>query len=209
MAISYPIDFPTNVSAARISLTAQTNHGRTMSAFSFNQSVQKNDGTMWGLEVSLPPMKREDAEQWIAFLLTLNGVYGTFWYQIPTWKTPRGTPSGTPVLAGIAADSHIRNVGQSLKTTGWTPSTFSVLKKGDMIQIGNRLFKVLLDVDADGTGAATIEVWPKQLSDLADGTSIITSNAKGLFRLAQGDFTLCNIDEAGICSMSFSAIEAI
>lgn len=86
-----------------------------------------------------------------------------------------GAHGGTPLVNGAS------QTGSSLVTDGWTTST-AILKKGDIItlagvnglnpqnraSIGVRQFVVTADVSSDGTGNATIPVYP----------SIVTSGAR-------------------------------
>ena len=59
--------------------------------------------------------------------------------------------------------AHAVNVN-SLITDGWTPSQTGILLTGDYIQLGtglaSRLHKVLADVNSDGGGNATFDIWP-------------------------------------------------
>lgn len=78
MAISYPLDMPTNVAPRVVTMSAAYAVSISQSPFTFAQQVQQFDGDMWRASVQLPPMDRADAEQWIAFLLKLKGQRGTF-----------------------------------------------------------------------------------------------------------------------------------
>lgn len=202
MAISYPLSLPTVKSAARISLSATTAVVISRSPSSYAQQVQKFSGQMWRAEVTLPAMAREDAEQFISFLLKLNGKEGTFLLGDLSAKTPRGTAGGTPLVNGA------NQTGQTLVTDGWSNSQ-TVLKAGDYIQIGQRLYKVLDDVTSDGSGNATFSIWPRLRESPSDNATIITSNCVGLFRLADSDYQILSASADKIYSVSFSAEEAI
>jgi hypothetical protein len=78
-------------------------------------------------------------------------------------------------------------MSQSLITTGWTASRSGLLLPGDYIQIGYRLHRVLDTVNSDSSGNATFEIWPSLREVVPTSTSIVTSNTKGLFRLAGND----------------------
>jgi hypothetical protein len=71
-----------------------------------------------------------------------------------------------------------------------------------------QLFKVLADVDTDGSGQATIDVWPDVRATISTGTSVYFESAKGVFRLASNESAF-SINEASIYGISFGAIEAI
>lgn len=133
-----------------------------------------------GARISVPPMARADAEEWVASLLSLNGKEGSFYLGDPANKTPRGSPSGTPLVKGAS------QTGQDLITDGWTISITNILRKGDWIQIGtgssSRLHKMLLNANSDGLGESTLTLWP-DLRAPADNAAIITSSPVGVFEL--------------------------
>jgi hypothetical protein len=206
MTISYPLSIPTNKGLARIRLTANNVVGVSQSPFTAKQQVYKYTGQFWEAEISLPPMKREDAEYWISFLLKLNGAYGTFLLGDPNGGTARGIATGTPLVNGAS------QTGNSLITDGWTPSQTGILKAGDYIQLGSaataQLYKVLDDVNSDGSGNATLTLWPDLRSAPADDAAITVSNPKGVFRLSSGSQSW-DINEATFYGMTFAAREAL
>lgn len=209
MAISYPLTFPTATGVARINLRAVNAVAISESPFTFKQQVVAHTGQRWEAEVSIPPIKRETAEVWVSFLVSLQGVKGTFLMGDPIAATPRGSASsapGTPVVNG--ADQ----TGDSLTIDGCPASATGYLKAGDYIQLGGgsaaTLHKVLQDVNTNGAGQATLDLWPYIRNAPADDATVIVSNAKGLFRLGsnQTDWT---IGEAALYGITFPAIEAI
>lgn len=206
MAISYPLALPTTTGIAKIRISANNVVGVSQSPFTSKQQVYKFSGQFWEAEISLPPMKRADAEYWISFLLKLNGSYGTFLLGDPNGATARGVATGTPLVKGAS------QTGSELITDGWTTSTTGILKAGDYIQLGSgsvaKLHKVLDDVDSNSSGEATLNLWPDLRSAPSDNAAIIVSGAKGLFRLStnQQDW---DVNEASIYGMTFPAREAL
>lgn len=206
MAISYPLALPTTTGIAKIRISANNVVGVSQSPFTSKQQVYKFSGQFWEAEISLPPMKRADAEYWISFLLKLNGSYGTFLLGDPNGATARGVATGTPLVKGAS------QTGSELITDGWTPDTTGILKAGDYIQLGSgssaKLHKVLDDVNSDSSGDATLTLWPDLRSAPSDNSAITVSGAKGLFRLStnQQDW---DVNEASIYGMTFPAREAL
>lgn len=184
MTITFPLSLPTTKDPARVRWGYQTAVQKTESIFTFQNQVQKLQGQRWTAEVSLPAMTRAESEDWQAFLLSLNGAQGTFLLGDPLGATPRGVATGTPLVKGAS------QMGQSLITDGWTVSTNNILRAGDYIQLGTgltaRLFKVLQNVNSDGLGEATLDVFPEinALTTPADNAAIVVNSAKGLFRLS-------------------------
>lgn len=147
-------------------------------------------------------MERADAEEWIAFLAKLNGPEGTFYIGDPDGQTPRGTGGGTPLVNGAS------QTGQDLITDGWNLSE-AVLKAGDYIQIDDNLYKVLEDVTSDGSGNATISLFPKVRTAHANNASITTTNTKGLFRLNTKKASEWSANDLRHYTITFSGIEAL
>jgi len=206
MAISYPLSLPTAAGIAKVRLTANSIVGISSSPFTAKQQVYKYPGQFWEADITLPPMKRVDAEYWISFLLKLGGSYGTFLLGDPNAATPRGVATGTPLVNGAS------QTGQELVTDGWTTSTTGILKAGDYIQLGSassaQLYKVLDDVNSNGSGQATLTIYPDLRSSPSDNATITVSNAKGVFRLANGQ-QAWDINEASIYGITFPAREAL
>jgi hypothetical protein len=206
MAVTYPLALPTVTGLAKIRISANNVVGVSMSPFTAKQQVYKYTGQFWEAEISLPPMKRADAEYWISFLLKLNGSYGTFLLGDPNGATARGVATGTPLVKGAS------QTGSELITDGWTTSTTGILKAGDYIQIGGgaaaKLHKVLDDVNSNSSGEATLTLWPDLRSAPSDNAAIVVSGAKGVFRLStnQSDW---DVNEASIYGMTFPAREAL
>lgn len=202
-AISFPLAMPTNVSPRRVSFRAMNSIALTSSAFTYAQQVQSNNADLWIIDVTLPPMVRERAEEWIAFLLTLQGQLGTFLIGDPLGAAPRGVATGTPLVKDGM------QTGRMLTTKGWTPSIAGILKAGDWIQIGQRGHKVLRDVNSDTTGDAILDIWPKLREVPAEDDPIITEDVKILARLTSSNYEIWNADETLAYGLTFSAIEAI
>ena len=206
MAISYPRDLPTNIGFAQVTLRAVNQTAMTMSPFTYKQQIYNHSGQRWEAECQVPPLKRDDAEEWIAWLLSLNGRAETFLMGDPLGATARGTLGGTPVVNGDD------QVGNSLTIDGCSNSITNWLKAGDYVQLGSAstatLHKILQSVNTNASGQATLDIWPSMRTAPADGSTIVTSNAVGRFRLNSGqqDWTINNISSYGI---TFAAVEAI
>lgn len=194
MAINYPLTLPTHTGVRGINLRAINAVQMTQSEFTFSTKIQVLSGQMWAADLTLPPMKRVDAEQWVAFLISLRGHYGTFLLGDTASSTIRGTAT-TVSISGISGSSSVTAVSDG------------TLLAGDMIQIGNgsdaTLHKVLVDLD----GSGTLEIWPALRKDRVSA-SVTLSCAKGNFRLSSNEAEW-SVNEAAIYGISFSAMEAI
>jgi hypothetical protein len=209
MAITYPLAFPTHTGVSGVNLVARNVIGLTSSPFTLATQVHKFQGARWEADISLPLMKREDAEIWIAFFMKLYGSVGSFLLGDPNGATPRGsaaTAAGTPVVNGAS------QTGNELDVDGLPASASGYLKAGDYIQLGSgstaRLYKVLDDVNSNASGEATITLWPDLRSSPSDGAAIVVSDAKGVFQLST-PITNWQINNAGFYQMSFGAVEKL
>jgi hypothetical protein len=206
MTITYPLTLPSHTGIRGIELRATNAVAYSRSPFTFAGQAFAYPGQMWQADVTLPPMKRADAEQWIAWLVSLRGQLGTFLLGDPLGQTARGVATGTPLVNG--ADQ----TGGSLVIDGATNSVTGWLKAGDYIQLGSngssRLHKVLTDANSDGSGNVTLDIWPSIRTAPADNAAVVVSNTVGLWRLS-GNESSWSINEASIYGISFSAMEAV
>jgi hypothetical protein len=209
MAITYPLSTPTNKTIASITLVARNVIGVSTSPFNFKQQVYQYSGQRWEADITLPRMAREDAEQWVAFLMSLYGQKGTFLLGDPLGGTARGsasTAAGTPVVNGAS------QTGGTLNIDGLPASATGYLKAGDYIQLGSaatsQLYKVLADADSNSSGEASLDIYPNLRSSPADGATVVVSNAKGLFRLASNE-TSWNINNLAFYGITFGAVESL
>jgi hypothetical protein len=136
----------------------------TTSPFSQQQQVYDWQAGMLEGSVSWAPLMRSEISPLLAFIAALHGVSNVFQMGDPLGKSPLGTPSGTPLVNGSGQS------GFSLATKGWTAGAPNVLLAGDWIQIGYRLYQATASVTADGSGNATIPIWPQLRSDNWGGT---------------------------------------
>lgn len=205
MAITYPLSLPSG-GFASINLRAVNAVAYSQSPFTYSGQVHAYAGQMWEADISLPPMQRAVAEEWIAFLVSLRGRFGTFLMGDPAGRAPRGSAGGTPLVAGAGQTGQTLNIdGATAGQTGW-------LRAGDYIQLGAAgtatLHKVLADADSDGSGNVALDIWPGVRTSPADNAAVTVSNTVGRWRLSD-NMTEWNIGLAHIYGLQFSAMEAI
>jgi hypothetical protein len=208
MAISYPLALPTHTGIAQIELRATNAVAYSRSPFTFAGQAHAYAGKAWQADVTLPSMKREDAERWVAWLISLKGQLGTFYLGDPAATTPLGSARDTDTILVDGAVSS----GDTIAIDSAPASQTDYLKAGDYMEIGTgvnrQLFKVLNDVDTDGTGSATVDVWPNVRTSIADGAAVTVQSSQGIFRLASNEQSF-SINEASIYGITFGAIEAV
>ncbi len=231
MAITYPLTAPTAaIGPENISFRLVTADAISGSPFTFKQQVINLGGSRWEISISIPPVNRDTAEVWIAFLLSLKGRQGTFLLGDPMAATSMGayglplstyntlqldfstqvygfTPySLTPKIDGSS------QLGDSVDIKGLPISNSEVFKPGDYIQIGlgssATLHKVLTTTASDEDGKATVDIAPALRRPSVDGTDILVVSPKGVFRLKSNE-TEWSIDKASRYGISFDAVEAL
>lgn len=209
MAISYPRAMPTP-DIAEITLHVRDAIGLVPSPFTYQAETQDFGGQCWEADVFYPPMRRggsasAEAEEVVAWLVSLRGMLGTFLMGDPYGATPRGTWAGTPQVAG----AHSAGAAE-LALDGFTAG--ATVKMGDYLNTGSgsttHLYKVLADGTANGSGQLTVDIWPHLRTSLADNDAIVKSAAKGLWRLASNQRSW-SIRQASVYGIRFSCVEAL
>lgn len=205
MTITYPVAFPTQPGIKVSKFTMDDAVAMSESPFSFEQQVYEHQGKRWMVEITMPVMKRLTAGAFIARMAQLKGMKGTFLLGDPDARTPQGVATGTPLVNGGT------QVGDTLVTDGWTHSVTGILLAGDYIQLGSgstqRMHILTSDANSDGSGNATLSIWPTLRGSPADDAAIVTSNCMTQFRLDKPFNWSAN--EASTYSITFSATEAL
>ena len=208
MAISYPLTMPTHTGIRSVELRVTNSVAYSRSPFTFSGQAHAYAGKAWQADITLPPMKRTNAEQWIAFLLSLKGQFGTFYLGDPRACTPLGSARDIDTILVNGAISS----GDTVNIDSAPVSRTDYLKAGDYMQIGagtsRQLFKVLTDVNTNGSGQATVDVWPNVRTTIANNSAVTVQSAKGIFRLVTNEQAF-SINEASIYGITFGAIEAV
>ena len=208
MAINYPLALPTHTGIAQIDFRTTNAVAYSRSPFTFAGQAHEYAGKMWQADVTLPPMKRSDAEQWVAWLVSLKGQLGTFYLGDPLALIPMGSARNADTIQvnGEATSGNTINIDSApINRTDY-------LKAGDFMQIGSgtsrQLFKVLTNTDTDGTGSATVDVWPNVRVSIANNAPVTVEAAQGVFRLSTNEQSW-SVNNAAIYGISFSAMEAL
>lgn len=208
MAISYPLSLPTSIGIAQIELRATNAVAVSRSPFTYSTQVHAYSGQSWQADVTLPSIRRDLAEEWVAWLISLKGQLGTFYLGDPNAVTPRGSARNTDTILVNGATSS----GNTLAIDDAPASQTGYLKAGDYMQVGTgtsrQLFKVLADVDTNSSGQATVDIWPDVRTTIANNSAVTVENTKGVFRLSSNEQGF-SINEASFYGISFGAMEAL
>jgi hypothetical protein len=176
--------------------------GAVPNPFTGRQQIQGWQAGYWEAVVTMPPMLRSTAEQWVALLAQAQGMNNVFYFGDGLGTKPQGTAAGVGVTSGSFQG------GFQLTTTGWTPGQFALFSPGDWIQIGWRLYKVMDQAQSDGAGNSSFAIWPQIREIPPSGTVIITQGAQGLFRMKANTLKY-SISYLRTWNLSFEIREAI
>lgn len=160
--------FPTTPKPAEITVTSfsptyvSVTHG-------LKRTARSRGAHAWQIEYRYSGMTRATFAPLQAFLTKQAGQYGTFTVSLPG-LTNQGTGAGSPKVNGGS------QTGTSLITDGWTAGS-AVLKAGDWIQIDSdpKVYQVVADATADGSGNATLTIFPALRMSPANDATIATS----------------------------------
>lgn len=194
MAISYPLNTPTTIGIESIEIRAVNAVATSQSPFTYKQQVVSHQGQRWEASVNIPPVRRDLAAEWKAFLTALKGPTGTFLLGDPDYASPRGTISSA-TLSGSTGDESV-----SVTMTG-------TLLSGDYIQLGSGANARLHQVLQDQSGSGTLEIWPKLRTNYSS-QSVVFSNPKGVFRLST-NISSWNINSSSAYGISFECVEVL
>ena len=168
---------------------------KSISPFTGQQQIQDWQADWLEATLSYPPMDHKTAQAWFAFLMKCRGPVATFLFGDPLAADPQGTADGTPLVDGTA------QTGFRLHTKGWTPNAVGVLLPGDWLQVGSRMYRAVTQVDANGTGNAVINIYPRLRESPGDNNDIILHNTQGAFRLKS------NVQKVSVSEMRFYGLQ--
>ncbi len=182
---SFPLVSPTSYGVGSITWEAVSNDAYGRAPWTLDLIKQIFDGRMWAGTLTMVPQNEADGRALSAWLTALRRAgtnAGTFLLGDPSAPEPLGSAKdtpGTPIVSGAS------QTGESLNVSGLPTSATGYLLAGDYIQIGTgvsaRLKKVLDDVDSDGSGLATMVLWPPVRTAPSNGSAIVVSDPEGLF----------------------------
>ncbi len=186
MAITFPRTIPSAMKFQAATPKVNSSVAVARSIFTGQEQVVAHQGQWWSADLSVAPLERADAGAITAWLVSLNGREKTLLFGDPAAATPQGSASsapGTPVVNGAS------QAGAALICDGAPNDAAGYLKEGDYVQLGSgataRLYMVLEDVTADGSGNFTLNIWPNLRSSPDNDATLVVSSAVGRFRLAE------------------------
>jgi len=202
---TYPLTLPTatGIQTQRFSLTRIV--GVSQSPFTRQEQVIQHQGEYWSATVQLPPMLKNNASQWLSFLIKLRGRRGTFKLGDQDRKTIQGVATGTIRVNGAS------QTGNQIALDGFATSTNNVFKAGDYIQINSYLYMITEDVNSNASGEADVKIEPSLRSGLEtinDDDVVIYANTTTIMRLDSNEVAW-DTDQVSKYGISFACSEAL
>ena len=191
---------PTTVGFSSVEFGLENNNQVFESPLSNSIQVSELTGARWYATFNLPPMKKDNALEYIGFLQRLQGRVHSFYGYDANHRSPSGTIAGSTLLVNGASQT-----GTSLVLDGGANSTL-VLKAGDFFSVNNELKMVTANATTDGSGDVTVNFVPSLRSSPSNDASITTTNPVCTMKLT-GDSSTYSINTSSIYGISFSGIE--
>ena len=200
---SYPLTLPTVTGITTQNWGMERVVAVTESPFTNQEQIFEHEGAQWKATFTLPPMKKESASIWLAFLMSLRGRRGTFKIGDQDRKTIQGVATGTILVNGAS------QTGNAINLDGFANSTNNVFKAGDYIQINSYLYMISANVNSNSSGEATVYVEPSLRSGIEvinDNTTVIYTNTTTVMRLDSNELN-CDTNKVSVYGISFACSE--
>ena len=194
----YP-EWPAHIAPKQIRWQLAHNSNSFTSPFTQVKQSINRPGTKWIAELEFSLLNIQDEDTLAAFTDDMQGQAHAV--KLFDHARPGVRPLGSPVVAAA------NQTGRSLQTRGWAPSA-TVLKKGQLFNIGHELKRARQDILSDASGNALLKFNPPLRKSPALNTGIGTERPYMLATLQQNGVTFSRVPGIySACSIKF--MEAI
>ena len=195
--------FPTTIKPSSLSLQ-DVRPNLINQSVSGKRVTRKYGSQYYLLDISLPPLSKDDAMDVFAFLKKQQNSFDKFDFTYPI--TNRGANiSQTDIVVN---GSH--SVGDNtIALSGFDNSTSNVLKAGDLIKFANhtKIYMVEADLTSDSSGNATVTISPSIIATLANSEAVTVDQPN--FKVYLDSDVLYTTDASGLFLITFSLRECI
>lgn len=175
------LDAPAALRYSDIQITPMNKVAQTASIYSNYQDRVDYGGEWWEMSIVLTFSEWDEGADVFAWANNLRLVDGIGRVEIPDTAPRRGTTTADSLTTTASASGTQREVQVGGLGAGKT------LLRGSFIECpGNRLHTLLEDVTADGSGGATLTLFPRVRQVINAGSTLILGGAarpRGLWRL--------------------------
>ena len=204
---SYPLTLPSAPAFSKARWTLKRATAMSESPFTGQQQVFDYGYALWTATLSLPPMMREQAANWEAFMMKLHGRKGTFLLGDPDAKTIQGGATTTVTLDG-AITVGLNTISLQSNNANMT----NIFKAGDYIQIGTagtaKLYMIVDNASSNSSGVVSVNIEPAIKVAASDDAAVDYTEAQGVFRMDSPDLGW-DTNEVSRYGITFSCTEAL
>lgn len=172
------IDWPDSLIPSEMSLGVSSNTKTFTSSFTNADQTRSDPGAKVICTIKFNNLTKDKSDEIEALLFELEGAAG----RVRLWDFRARLVSSPPPVLGAPVVSSANSMGKVLSSRGWNPGA-TVLRRGQWIQVGDELKRVLGDVVADPAGVASIRIAPMLRKSWPSGTHIEVRRPRGVFRL--------------------------
>ena len=204
---TFPLVMPTTPNFVRSEWGIARAVAQSQSPFTYSTQVHKFTGSKWYSNVTLPPMTRTQANEWLAFFMQLNGQFGTFTMGDPDAKAVQGTISNT-----VAVNADFAVGAYDVTIDGADASESQLFKKGDYVQFNSgatsKLHMIIADVASNGSGVATLTIEPSLSAALSNNATVTYASPKCVMRMTSNELTW-SANHISLYGVSFACEEVL
>ncbi len=196
--IDWPVDLIPN--GMGLGLESMT---RSFESLAGSVQTVSTPGSKIVMRMTFRNLERERANLLESLIFSLDGSSG----RVRLWDFAARLVSSPKPVHGSPIVTEALPMRTSLTSRGWTPNTV-VLRRGDWVQVGDELKRVIADVTSDLSGAALIRVAPMLRANHSSGTPLVVDRPCGVFHLKDENAVMFDREPGVFTDVSFTFREA-
>jgi hypothetical protein len=196
--VSFPDNPPPSPGFNQVQMGVRNVVAETEQKFNLHRQQHDYGTSKWVGSLKLPVMTQDKARDWKAWVTSMRGSRGSFKISDPAYDGPRGDVSQSGTVVSVPNSLYL--LGK-----GFESNVSSLFKRGDQIEVNDRLKIILESIDSTENGKALISVAPRIRNKNIDGDTINISQPNGKFRL--GDNVIQWDEETIITRLDFPIME--
>ena len=169
------------------------------------KQVRQIGSQYFSFTVQMPPLQREKAQEVFAFLQKQKGSFEDFTIVAPLDNLGAGKAETDIQVVGAHTSGDA-----TIALDGFTANQAGALKAGDLVKFAghSKVYMVQNNIDADGSGALTLQISPNLITTLADNEAV-TVNKPSFTVYLESNEIMYSTDASGFYSISFDVREVI
>ncbi|GAM63666.1 hypothetical protein JCM19232_2646 [Vibrio ishigakensis] len=158
----------------------------------------------WEFEFTTPLLDVDQQRDFFAFISRLRGQLVPFEFIHPVYSTPRGNMTNRTLTIAEAPQP-----GETqIIVEGFLSNEVNVVRSGDLIKIGTKVYQASIDADSDASGRALISLNSPLVALYAIGDPVIGDNVPFLLSMTEDLVTVeMEGDNARMVQFTVTAVE--